>query len=85
MFQIPQKADDLQDVVPVFRQRYGQEKTVGTMDLIHTDWMSDEHSDYGDMSQSDWDAHRDAQGGGDLEVCPKAWRSDSVSRLLLVR
>lgn len=67
--------------MPQLEERYGKENVTGVREVIHTEWMSSEHSSHetGVASKEDWEAHRDAQGGGEIECRTKEWRSDEVS------
>lgn len=58
----------------------GRENTVGYMEIIHTDWMSSEHSDCGKMDPMDFKRYRQQKIGSNSgwEVRTLRWRAKKV-------
>ncbi|KAL6307235.1 hypothetical protein BKA93DRAFT_823380 [Sparassis latifolia] len=77
------KADDRRQACNHLEKSHGAESTVGVRFLVHTDWMSSEHSTDGDASHSEWDNARKAQGAGRAawEVRKLLWRSPFLNRV----
>lgn len=75
-----QKAARLRKAVEQFRTEFGYENTVGIDAVVQSDYMSSECSDgdLGAASEGEWRENRLAQGGGDIEVRTKQWRSEKV-------
>lgn len=70
----------MREAVALAEAVHGQEKTVGLMEIIQTDWMSSEHSDCGNMDPDDFKKHREQQIGFNKgwEVRKLSWRARKV-------
>ncbi|KAF8181109.1 hypothetical protein K438DRAFT_1767957 [Mycena galopus ATCC 62051] len=71
------KADDHRRAVPRFREKFGEEQTIGDIAAIQTDYMSSERSDCGNVEPAVFNAHRTKSGGGEhgWATRQKAWHS----------
>ncbi|EKM56151.1 uncharacterized protein PHACADRAFT_29104 [Phanerochaete carnosa HHB-10118-sp] len=56
-----------QTTVNDFQARYSEENTVGVQELLHSDYMSSEHSDSGEAVARKHNTHEEARGIGRLE------------------
>ncbi|KAF8155107.1 hypothetical protein K438DRAFT_1987178 [Mycena galopus ATCC 62051] len=72
-----EKADDHRRAVPRFREKFGEEQTIGDIAAIQTDYMSSERSDCGNVEPAVFNAHRTKSGGGEhgWATRQKAWHS----------
>ncbi|KAJ6516692.1 hypothetical protein C8R47DRAFT_1268201 [Mycena vitilis] len=79
-----EKAKEHRATVPKLREIYGEAKTVGDYEVIHTTDMSSEHSDCGMVNQTVFNAHRKRSGGGERgwEIRRKNFRSSWLNLYL---
>ncbi|KAG6819709.1 hypothetical protein H0H93_009403 [Arthromyces matolae] len=79
------KADTMRQNIQGFEDLYGKTKTVGLREIIHTDYMSSEHSDCGNVSNDVYTAHRASKIGGGMtngfEIRRPEWRSKQMNRV----
>ncbi|KAG6850072.1 hypothetical protein H0H93_001422 [Arthromyces matolae] len=79
------KADTMRQNIQGFEDLYDKTKTVGLREIIHTDYMSSEHSDCGNVSIDEYTAHRASKIGGGMtngfEIRRPEWRSKQMNRV----
>ncbi|KAG6906870.1 hypothetical protein DXG01_011606, partial [Tephrocybe rancida] len=80
-----QKADMLRKQIDKFEKKYGAEEMAGLREIVHSEWMSSEHSDCGDASPDKYADHHAKQLGGGmtrgLELRKPEWRSSELCRI----
>ncbi|KAF8185606.1 hypothetical protein K438DRAFT_1765831 [Mycena galopus ATCC 62051] len=72
-----EKADDHRRAVARFREKFGEQRTIGDVEVIQTDDMSSERSGCGDVEPAIFNTHRTKAGGGEhgWATRQKAWHS----------
>ncbi|KAI0363299.1 hypothetical protein BV20DRAFT_1058163 [Pilatotrama ljubarskyi] len=77
------RADGLRQGIPVFRQIFGKENTVGVEEVVQSPWQSDEAESDGEADHAEWEQCRKAFGASTnaYEVRGHAWKGRKLSTL----
>lgn len=72
----------MRQMVPEAEAHLGKENVAGYYEIIHSDWMSSDHSDCGDADPNEFKKHRESKIGGNRgwETRTLVWRSKKVSQ-----
>jgi hypothetical protein len=72
------------DLEKELAEKYGAAQVSGFSKLIDADWLDSTFADHGNVPETVWNARKVAMGGGKqqpgLEVRPKRWKSENVSK-----